>query len=140
MEDNLGDTGMQSPRRAGAFRTAVLVAMPDLTAADPLAAAGLVLRCMPTEHSAVVHALAPHPEAQFNYLRVRHCHCRCTQPTVPRLWSVRCQPMQEASLEDRPLHAFRHREACASGASRGSQAIPGMCKKVVDTCHMRLLP
>lgn len=68
MSDSASD--MQSPRRAGAFRTAVLVAMPQLTAADARAAAGLVLRLMPTEHSAVVGSLADDPEAQFRYLKV----------------------------------------------------------------------
>ena len=45
--------------------------MPQLTAADAAQAAGLVLRRMPREHAAIVHAMSPQPELQFKYLKVR---------------------------------------------------------------------
>ena len=46
-------------------------AMPQLTAADAAQAAGLVLRRMPREHAAIVHAMTPQPELQFKYLKAR---------------------------------------------------------------------
>lgn len=45
--------------------------MPQLTAADAAQAAGLILRCMPREHAAIVHAMSSQPELQFKYLKVR---------------------------------------------------------------------
>ena len=44
--------------------------MPRLVDADAAAAAGLVLRRMPREHTAIVHSLASEPELQFKYLKV----------------------------------------------------------------------
>ena len=52
-------------------------AMPQLTAADAAQAAGLVLRRMPREHAAIVHAMSPQPELQFKYLKVRQSGGNC---------------------------------------------------------------
>jgi hypothetical protein len=57
-------------------------AMPQLTAADAAQAAGLVLRRMPREHAAIVHAMSPQPELQFKYLKVHHLGSTFLSPRV----------------------------------------------------------
>jgi hypothetical protein len=54
--------------------------MLQLTAADAVKAAGLVLRRMPREHAAIVHSMSPQPELQFKYLKVHHPECKPRKP------------------------------------------------------------
>ena len=73
-------------------------AMPQLTAADAAQAAGLVLRRMPREHAAIVHAMSPQPELQFKYLKVRRVGA-IVQPSqysihvghIRSCWRLLCQ-------------------------------------------------